>query len=149
MIDFHTLEHVDIDTIIPMMQEFYAIDNYPIHPETTSELLKTFIDDENLGRCWLISHNGINVGYVILTYIFSFEYKGKIAFLDELYINQNARGKGIGKITLEFIRNQAIKNDLKIIYLEIEPHNEVARKLYLSNCFAIHKRQILIYTTKP
>lgn len=149
MIEFQLLQQSDIEQIVQMMEEFYAIDNYPIEPKTTKKLFETFINDENLGQCWLISFNAIVVGYVILTYIFSFEYKGKIAFLDELYLNENARGKGIGKKTLEFVRTQASENDLKIIYLEIEPHNEIAKKLYASNDFTFHNRQIMKYITKP
>ena len=81
--------------------------------------------------------------------MFRFEYQGKIAFLDELYLNENARGKGIGKTTLEFVHDHAIKKDLKIIYLEIESHNEVARKLYLSNDYIIHNRHLMKLTPKP
>ena len=148
MIEFAPLRASDIEIIVPMMQNFYAIDNYPIEPETTRTLFKQFIEDANLGRCWIISHNKITVGYVILTYVFSFEYQGRIAFLDELYLNENARGKGIGRKTLEFIHQQAIQNELKIIYLEVESHNEVAKKLYLSNDFVIHNRQLMKLTPK-
>ena len=132
-----------------MMQDFYAIDNYPIESETSKKLFQTFIEDNNLGQCWLIFHNGITVGYVILTYVFSFEYQGKIAFLDELYLNENARGKGIGKIALKFVHDRALQNDLKVVYLEIESHNEVAKKLYLTNDFIIHNRQLMKLIPKP
>ena len=149
MIEFHPLKKSDIEIIVPMMQDFYAIDNYPIEPEMTKILFQTFINDENLGNCWLISDGEIIVGYVILAYIFSFEYQGKIAFLDELYLNKNARGKGIGKITLDFVHDQALQKNLKIIYLEIESHNEVAKKLYLSNDFIVHNRNLMKLTPKP
>ena len=102
-----------------------------------------FIADENLGKCWLIYHDGEIVGYVILTFIFSFEYKGRIAFLDELYLKETARGKGIGKITIDFIKEQATVLNVKLIYLEVENHNEKAQKLYLANDFEIHNRKIL------
>jgi ribosomal protein S18 acetylase RimI-like enzyme len=149
MIEFHALKKSDIEIIVPMMQEFYAIDNYPIESAKTKKLFQVFIDDENLGQCWLILYNDTVVGYVILTYIFSFEYQGRIAFLDELYISKNARGKGIGKITVDFIHNQAIQNNLKLIYLEIESHNKAAKNLYLANDYIIHNRQILKRISKP
>lgn len=149
MIEFHTLKHSDIEIIVSMMKDFYAIDNYPIESETSKKLFQTFIEDDNLGQCWLISHNGITVGYVILTYVFSFEYQGKIAFLDELYLSENARGKGIGKIALKFVHDRALQNDLKVVYLEIESHNEVAKNLYLSNDFIIHNRQLMKLIPKP
>ncbi len=149
MIEFHALKTSDIEIIFKMMEDFYAIDNYPIDAATTKQLFKTFIDDENLGQCWLISYKNNIVGYVILTYIFSFEYKGKIAFLDELFLNEKARGKGIGKVALEFVHNQAIQKNLKIMYLEIESHNEVARNLYSTNDFVLHNRLLMKRITKP
>ena len=143
MTNFQPLELSQIETITSMMQDFYAIDNYPIDIETSKKLFQEFIADENLGKCWLIYHDGEIVGYVILTFIFSFEYKGRIAFLDELYLKETARGRGIGKITIDFIKEQATVLNVKLIYLEVENHNEKAQKLYLANDFEIHNRKIL------
>ncbi|MBA4153012.1 MAG: N-acetyltransferase [Flavobacterium sp.] len=127
------------------MEEFYRIDNYPFDSKISEELFNQFLADENLGKAWLILHKNEIVGYVILTYVFSFEYQGKIAFLDELYIRENARGKGIGKETIAFIQQEAPKLSLKIIYLEVESHNDAAQKLYIAKDFAIHKRKIMKY----
>ncbi len=85
------------------------------------------------------------VGYVILTFVFSFEYQGRIAFIDELYLKETARGKGIGAKTLQFIKEQIPKLSLKLLYLEVEHHNENAQKLYLANDFEIHNRKLLKY----
>ncbi|ESU29466.1 GCN5-like N-acetyltransferase [Flavobacterium limnosediminis JC2902] len=142
---FKTLTLSDIDTIVPLMQEFYAIDNYPINIEKSKVLFKEFIENKHLGRAWLIYHNNTNVGYVILTFVFSFEYGGTIAFLDELYLSENARGKGIGKKAIQFIQTEALKLKLKTIYLEAEEHNENAQKLYLACDFTIHHRKIMKY----
>ncbi|MDD3004210.1 GNAT family N-acetyltransferase [Flavobacterium sp.] len=149
MIQFKPLNITDIDIIVPLMQDFYTIDDYPIDVAISKKLFHTFIENENLGQSWLISYNNEIVGYVILTYIFSFEYQGKIAFLDELYLNKQSQGKGIGKSTIDFIHAEALKNDIKIIYLEVEPHNKIAKKLYLSKDFLIHKRQLMKLTPKP
>ena len=133
MTTFQLLETFQTETITSMMQDFYAIENYPIDLETSKKLFHEFITDENLGKCWLIYYDGEIVGYVILTYIFSFEYQGRIAFLDELYIKEIYRSKGIGSKTITFITNQAKLLNVKLIYLEVEPHNENAQKLYLAN----------------
>lgn len=125
------------------MHSFYAIDGYPIDIEVSRKLLHTFIADEKLGRAWLIYFDNEIVGYVILTFVFSFEYKGTIAFLDELYLNEKSRGKGIGKQVVDFIHREAIELSLKIIYLEVEGHNETAQKLYLSKDFVIHNRKLM------
>ena len=143
MIIFKSLETSQIETITQMMQDFYAFDNYPIDIEVSKNLFQEFISDESLGKSWLIYDDSEIVGYVILTYIFSFEYGGKIAFLDELYLKEIARGKGIGKQTIQFIKEQALLLNVKLLYLEVENHNENAQKLYLANHFEVHHRKLL------
>ncbi|WP_290858360.1 GNAT family N-acetyltransferase [Flavobacterium sp.] len=145
MTTYNPISISDIENIIQLMEEFYRIDNYPFDSKISEELFNQFLADENLGKAWLILHKNEIVGYVILTYVFSFEYQGKIAFLDELYIRENARGKGIGKETIAFIQQEAPKLSLKIIYLEVESHNDAAQKLYIAKDFAIHKRKIMKY----
>ncbi|MCZ8198266.1 MAG: GNAT family N-acetyltransferase [Flavobacterium sp.] len=143
MTTFQPLENHQIETITKMMQDFYAIDNYPIDIAVSKKLFQEFISDEKLGKAWLIYSDEELVGYVILTYVFSFEYKGRIAFLDELYIKETYRGKGIGKQTIDFIKEQASNQNVKLIYLEVENHNQNAQKLYLANDFEVHNRKLL------
>lgn len=126
-----------------MMQDFYAIDNYPFDVEVSKKLFQEFITNEHLGKAWLIYSENNLVGYVILTFVFSFEYGGKIAFLDEIYIKEIARGKGIGNTTIQFIKEQAKQLNVKLLYLEVENHNENAQKLYLANEFEVHNRKLL------
>jgi len=145
MITFKTLDTSQIETITQMMQDFYAIDNYPIDVEVSKKLFQEFITNEHLGRAWLIFSEEELVGYVILTFVFSFEYQGRIAFIDEIYLKKSARGKGIGAKTLQFIKEQIPKLSLKLLYLEVEHHNENAQKLYLAYDFEVHNRKLLKY----
>ena len=145
MTTFKPLEIKDISTITQMMQDFYAIDNYPMNIEVAEELFHEFISNEHLGKSWFIYYENEIVGYLILTFVFSFEYSGKIAFIDELFIKKNARGKGIGKEAIQFIQQEVPKLSLKLLYLEVEPHNENAQKLYLAHDFVIHNRKLMKY----
>ncbi|WP_291135829.1 GNAT family N-acetyltransferase [Flavobacterium sp. UBA7663] len=145
MTSFKPLEIIDISTITQMMQDFYAIDNYPMDVEVAKNLFQEFISNEHLGKSWLIYTENEIVGYIILTFIFSFEYGGKIAFVDELFIKETARGKGIGKEAIQFIQKEVPKLSLKLLYLEVEPHNENAQKLYLAHDFVIHNRKLMKY----
>ena len=145
MTTFKPLEIADIEVITQMMQDFYAIDNYPMDVEVAKKLFQEFISNEHLGKSWLIYSENEIAGYIILTFIFSFEYGGKIAFVDELFIKENARGKGIGKEAIQFIQKEVPKLSLKLLYLEVEPHNENAQKLYLAHDFELHNRKLMKY----
>lgn len=143
MVSFKEIEKTDIDCVVNLMQEFYAIDNYPIEKETSKKLFEAFISNENLGKAWLILSDNEIVGYVILTFVFSFEYKGRIAFLDELYLSEKARGKGIGKKTIAFIKEEISKLAINLLYLEVEKHNQKAQKLYIASDFEFHNRKLM------
>lgn len=145
MPEFRPLTLPNIPLILPMMQEFYAIDGYPIDRNKSELLFSEFIANPELGRVWLIYSDGIAVGYIILTFIFSFEYGGKIAFIDELYVSEKARGRGIGKASVSFIQSEAAQLLLKLLYLEVEEHNFNAQKLYIAAGFDIHNRKIMKY----
>ena len=145
MTNFKPVEISDIEVITQMMKDFYAIDNYPMDVEVTKTLFQEFISNEHLGKSWLIYSENEIVGYIILTFIFSFEYGGKIAFVDELFIKETARGKGFGKEAIQFIQQEVPKLSLKLLYLEVEPHNENAQKLYLAHDFELHNRKLMKY----
>ena len=145
MTTFKPLEISDIEVITQMMKDFYAIDNYPMDVEVAKNLFQEFISNEHLGKSWMIYSENEIVGYIILTFIFSFEYGGKIAFVDELFIKETARGKGIGKEAIQFIQAEVPKLSLKLLYLEVEPHNENAQKLYLAHDFEFHNRKLMKY----
>ena len=145
MIVFKAIEITEIDDLLSMMKEFYSIDNYPFELKVFKKLLIEFINNSDFGRAWLILSDDKIVGYVILTFIFSFEYQGRIAFLDELYLIDTAREKGIGSQTLLFIKTVSQKLSLKLIYLELEKHNLKADKLYLKSGFEIHNRKLMKY----
>lgn len=145
---FKPIEVTDIPVVIAMMEAFYAIDNYPIDAKVSIGLMHEFLENDTLGRGWLILKDNEPVGYVIMTFVFSFEYKGRIAFLDELFISSAARGLGFGKQALDFITEQAKALSVKIIYLEIEGHNTVAQKLYLSKGYEIHNRGLMKLVVK-
>ncbi|CAM3799380.1 GNAT family N-acetyltransferase [Flavobacterium cucumis] len=145
MITFKPLEIKDITAITLMMQDFYTIDNYPMDVEVTKTLFQEFISNEKLGKSWLIYSENEIVGYMILTFVFSFEYGGKIAFVDELFIKETARGKGIGKEAILFVQAEVPKLSLKLLYLEVETHNKNAQKLYLAHDFELHNRKLMKY----
>ena len=73
-----------IPKILEMMEAFYAIDDYPFDGQNAEATLRHFLENENLGRLWLIQSGSQIVGYIVLTFGFSFEYSGKDAFIDEL-----------------------------------------------------------------
>ena len=140
---FKPIEYQDIEVIVALMKVFYEIDAYSIDISVSQKNFATFIANPNLGRAWLIYQKKEVVGYIILTFLFSFEYGGTIAFLDELYLAKNSRGKGLGKKAVAFVKDQAKQHKLRLLYLEVERHNSTGQKLYLAAGFEFHNRNLM------
>jgi GNAT superfamily N-acetyltransferase len=82
------------------------------------------------------------VGYSIVIYYWSNEYGGNIAVIDELYIQPQCRGKGIGTCFLEYIVAVA-GGSVKGLKLEVTPVNKKAFA-YLSAGFRAGKEPAFI-----
>ena len=148
MTNFRKITHQDIEILLHLMSDFYAIDGYPIDPEITRKNFELFIANENLGQCFIIEYEGEIAGYLILNFLFSFEFGGTIAFLDELYVDSNFQGKGLGKLGVAFSQEFAKEKDLNILFLEVELHNERAIELYKKYNFKPHHRNLMIWKNR-
>jgi diamine N-acetyltransferase len=133
----------DTALLLDMMARFYAIDGYHFDEAVSRKNLAAFIYGEHLGRIWLIENNGEIIGYVVLTFCFSFEFKGRTAFVDELFLKESFRGKGIGGMVLDFIDEHAKELGLAALHLEVERHNEKGKKLYVNKGFKEHERALM------
>ena len=115
-----------------MMRAFNAIDNYPFDEQERTENLNLLLTHPHYGKLWIIKHNGVTAGYTFLGYGFSFEFKGRDAFVDELFILPEFQGKGLGKQAIDFIIGEAKNEGVKALHLEAEHHNERGLRLYRS-----------------
>lgn len=142
-----TIQSSEIEQVLPMMKDFYEIDGYDFEEELTRKNFEIFISNGNLGQSFLLKEENNVVGYMILNFLFSFEFGGMMCFLDELYITPESQGKSYGKKAVAFAQEFAKEKDLKMMFLEIENHNERAIHLYKKLGFEMHKRNIM--TFKP
>jgi ribosomal protein S18 acetylase RimI-like enzyme len=133
----------DIGQILTIMEDFYALSEYPFDKTAAEENLKIFLTDENLGRIWLLTNEEQVVGYLILTFGFSFEYRGRDAIIDEFYIVEKLRGLGHGKQMLAFLKQEAIALNIKALHLEVERDNDRAIRLYTNKGFEGNNRNLI------
>lgn len=132
-----------IPEILGMMTEFNTIDNYHFDKKIGNNNLIDFISNSELGKLWVIYLEDKIVGYIILTFGFSFEYEGRDAFIDEFFIKEGFRNQGIGRQTMELIDVQAKELGINAIHLEVERQNQKGNRLYLSQGYKSNDRMLL------
>src|SRR5262245_35634227 len=91
----------DVDTIVSMMRGYYAQDGYAFVEAEARDAALLLIGDPKLGGLWVTCEGERVVGYVAVALGFSFEYRGREAFVDELLIAESHRGRGLGREALE------------------------------------------------
>ncbi|MEO8514165.1 MAG: GNAT family N-acetyltransferase [Ignavibacteria bacterium] len=80
---------------------------------------------------------------MIIGFAFSVEFKGETVFVDELYIEKEFRGRGIGKKALLFAEEYTKNRGFKALRLEVETANTRAQKIYRQHGFTEHERYIM------
>lgn len=142
-INIRATKEADIGEVLEMMEAFYAIDAYPFSKDITEKNLFAFLNDLNLGRLWMVEFQQKTIGYVVLTFGYSFEFKGRDAFLDELFLKENFRSQGFGSQVVDFVLAQAASLGIQAVHLEAEKHNTKGKKLYKKKGFIPHKRILM------
>ncbi len=139
----------DIDVLLDLMRQYYAFDRIPFHVRWARQALARLLADEALGRVWLIQWQGETVGYACVCFGFGLEF-GRDAFLDELFVQEPFRGKGIGRAAVEFAAAACPGLGIQALHLVVTPDNERARRLYEKLGFEDqHRRMMTRWIVRP
>lgn len=99
-------------------------------------LLQEFFGHPELGRGWIAYSDQQVLGYLLCSTIFSFEYGGLTAAIDELYVVAEARGRGIGQLLVQTAEAEMRSRGCVHIEMEVATHNVRAQRFYSLMGFA-------------
>jgi GNAT superfamily N-acetyltransferase len=140
---FTLANHSDVDLLVELMQEFYTVEHLPFHLRVARQGLQQILSNSLFGLVHLISSDGVVIGYIVLTFGFSLEFHGRDAMVDELYLREFHRGKGIGKACLQFVEEICRREGIKALHLEVERVNTRAQAVYRQAGYLDHDRYLL------
>jgi len=103
MVEVEIVAPQSTESLLDLMERFYAEERYPFDRDEARAALEPFLGDPTLGRAWLFRDGGAAVGYFVFTLGWSLEYGGRDAFVDELFVSLSHRGRGLGRRALEVI----------------------------------------------
>jgi diamine N-acetyltransferase len=113
------------------------------HESVARGALHEFLANPQLGRVWLVMEKQKTAGYVVLTLGFSFEYHGRDAHIDELYIEPEHRRKGLGRQAMQFVAERAREMGVHAVHLEVDHGNDPALELYRRAGYEDHDRYLM------
>lgn len=128
---FRLLEQKDFDRVLSMMKVFYASDALLIHPSEET-LAKTLADAIAAGpylKGYGFWEEETLCGYGMVAMSYSTEAGGLCAWIEDIYVESDFRGKGYGTDFLQFVA-ESYGSKVARLRLEAEPENGKAISVY-------------------
>ena len=104
--------------------------------ERISALLRVILTEPQYGSLWLALEGDRAVGYLVAVHLLSLEKGGRVAEIDELYVSELHRGKGIGAALLSAVEQSLLAQGFRNVALQIARTNQAARDFYCARGYA-------------
>jgi GNAT superfamily N-acetyltransferase len=129
----------DVEGIAPLVErywEFESVGGYD-RPRVES-LLRALLEEPELGACWVAESEGRLCGYLLAVFIFSLEYGGLAAEIDEVFVSEEKRSSGVGSLLVARAEDELAQRGLVRLQLQLGVLNERARNFY--ECHGFRRR---------
>ena len=127
---FRPATTADEPALFELMREFYRHEGMAWDERAARAALRGVLADPSAGRGVLIEQDGAVAGYLVVCFGFSLEFQGRDAFVDELYVREAFRGRGLGTRALEVAADLCRENGVRALHLEVERRNTRAQEIY-------------------
>jgi len=141
--EFNALTAGTMERALGMMGCLYSEAGATHHRERARRAAEGLMANPELGGVWLIEVDSETAGYLCVTLCYSLEFDGRFALLDELYLEEAWRGKGIGAQAIAFATEWGRARALAAIRLEVAHANSRAIELYRHEGFKAHDRHLM------
>ena len=134
----------DLDFLLRMMRHMQEADPWsePFREPTVRANLAELLQDPVYGVVYLVREETSLIGYLVICFDYSLEYRGKGAWIDELFVEAAHRGNGIGTQLLELAETASREHNAKFLHLEVN-HGNPAIEFYRRRGFLDHPRFLM------
>ncbi len=141
---FRTATPADAATLLALVGEFHPLLGIAFDPAETGAAVAELLANPALGRAWLIELEAEVVGYAVVVFDHSLEFRGRLGVLDELYVRAAHRGRGVGAAALLFVESACRGLGLRAVVLEVGRDNARARRAYARAGFTARNSDYLV-----
>jgi GNAT superfamily N-acetyltransferase len=133
----------DLPALLPLVRDLQLHEDLPAPGKEVEAALRGLLADGRLGRVLVVEEGGRILGYTALGYGYSLEFHGRDAFVDELFVRDEARGHGLGSLLLDAAEMTCRADGIKALHLESGHGNPRATRLYGRRGFKAHERHLM------
>lgn len=141
----HLAALADLDRLEPMVAQFHAETGIESTPDSRRDALTPLLDGAPHGAIWLIGPKMAPVGYIVVSFGWSIELGGMDGLVDELWIREAVRGRGMGFEALTALQKALVAAGLNALSLEVAPDNAKAQRLYQRAGFRLRGHQLMTW----
>lgn len=134
----------DLPQLLELMRGCYRDDGLQFDGVRAGTTMARLLAEPQWGYVLLVESQGAAIGYVAICLGFSLELGGNDAFIDELFVLPEHRGRGHGRRLLESAAAQAKLRGVHALHLEVDRNNTAARELYASLGYGLRDRYYLM-----
>jgi len=149
-ISIHRALHADLDSLLLLMRHMQLEDAWaePFNETFVRKNLSELLHSPLYGVMYLVHDAQTPVAYLVICFDFSLEYRGKGAWVDELFVEPSHRGQGIGTRLLHLAESTSLEHGAQTLHLEVN-HGNRAIELYRSRGFIDHHRYLMTKWLQP
>ena len=116
--------------VLPMVDEFYRSDavSHGVAREIRERTFADAVSADPVLEGYVLKEDGRITGFAYVTVFYACEVGGRCLMFEELYLKEEARGKGLGTRFLETIIKE--RSEIQRFRLEVSKANEKAVHLY-------------------
>jgi GNAT superfamily N-acetyltransferase len=133
----------DLDRVVAMMAELYAHGEPIFDSERARRATETLLGEPEFGGVWMIDIDGAAAGYIVIVLGYSLEFGGRFGLLDELFVAETYRARGVGAAALAFADDYCRARGWRALRLEVNQDNLRGQALYRRAGFYMHDRFLM------
>jgi GNAT superfamily N-acetyltransferase len=137
----------DLESLLSLMEKMQEADPWsePFCETTLRFNLAQLLQNSTFGMACLVWNSERPIAYLVICFDYSLEYRGKGAWIDELFVEASHRGRGIGTGLLDLAETLSREHHAQFLHLEVS-HGNPAIELYRRRGYVEHHRYLM---TKP
>lgn len=129
-----TLE--DLPQLTELLTDLFTLEgDFDPDPVRQSRGLRMLLEQPSRGRIFVLRQNGLILGMINLLFTISTAEGGAVILLEDLIIQREFRGHGLGSRLLNYALDYARKKDFKRITLLTDRVNAEAQRFYKRHGF--------------
>lgn len=124
--------------LLPLVLDFHAHAGLETDAAKVQDAVAPLLEGTPHGVAYLIGPRRAPIGYIVISFGYSIEMGGIDAFIDEFFIRDKLRGRGIGGEVLAKLLPALAEHGVRAIHLEVDAQSR-ARRVYTRAGFRLRE----------